>query len=204
MSLISRTGRGAVLDIISSRYNLGYLVVIDEEHYKIHRGEHFVVQDYEEEVDAGPSNAKHWHLKVPQTKTRCHTTFSIRCGGPAVAEVFSDATVSDNGVELQSLNNDNNNTSNMPEMFLYKNAVVTDVGTRCKVYMIGTKNLNQNSSMGGMVERAREMILKNDSSYIFRVTSFFKDNPVSIAINWYEVPVYPDDYPAGGSGGPEE
>lgn len=185
MPLIDTDGNKVELDTLTSDYNSGYIVMISQEHHKIHSGQHFFCDDYDTSVDT--LTPKNWLIVAPNTATRCHIIFEIKSSGAGLLEGYVGSTITDNGTLSFRRNNDGNST-NTPEMLVYKDTVASELGTIQAYEWLGSAGINANKGIGGSGVREQEIILKQDIKWLVRFTPEADDTKVSFSINWYEVP----------------
>lgn len=158
------------------------IITISTEHDRIHDGNHFTCQDYDEDVDI--ATPKYWHFKTSAT-LRDHLVFSLRAVASGVVEFFEEPTLTDDGVGLTCQNNDREST-NTASSNVYENPTVSADGTRLLVNVVGSNAGNAASREGGVTSRAREFILKKSTSYIVKFTTDDNDDQVSCCFEWYE------------------
>lgn len=159
------------------------LCTIHVEHHEIHEGHHFTCQDYDSSVDN--ASPKYWHLKAPDTSTRCHLVMALSAAGPGVIEFFENPTTTGDGSALTIHNNDRNN-SNSAELAIYYDPTVTGDGTRLCVNVIGTNGATPIGGSGGNIKRENEYILKQNEQYIVKFTPTNDGTATSCCFEFYE------------------
>ena len=152
------------------------------EHYHVHSGLHFVLDDYDGEVNiAAP---KYWHLVAPDTNTEIHVYFSGSASNPGLFEIFEEPTVTADGVGLERVNN-YRDFGRVSELGAFKDPTVADDGTRLAVGLIGGGT--GIGRIGGTSSRPDELILKRGTAYLIKFTPSQNDTKVTINLSWYEV-----------------
>lgn len=157
-----------------------HVVAIDFEHYEIHEGDAYTL---EEVITLGSGATQNYILTVPDTTKWPH--FGYECEGSfgVTVEMFrgSDRTPT----TLQTAINRNHNSLNTAGMTIHKgySGGTTD-GTKVLWSKSGT-----GTSGGKVAERSSESterILKQDTQYTFRITSAAASNDIAISFSWYE------------------
>lgn len=157
----------------------GIIVVLDNEQYRIHEGQHFFATDHDNDIDVETS--KYWHVIAPDSSTDVHLKFTLHLDDPGKIEVFEAPTTTANGTSITVFNNDRN-SANTADLTLYSDPTVSADGNLIYVERIGT-----NKSAGGKLRRNQEIILKYSAAYLIKVTTDANDNEASIEFHWYEV-----------------
>lgn len=158
------------------------LEVIDYEHHEIHSGSHYYICNFEVLDDAASIDLA---ITTPNTTKWTHMTFDISGTSQTEFRIYETATVT-GGTAGTPLNN-NRNSANISVVTVVKNPTVTVLGNLIFAQSSGlaaaTPNKAENS---GVVSRNREIILKQNTTYIFRITSRQDDNIISYCGEWYE------------------
>jgi hypothetical protein len=157
------------------------LQVIDYAHHEIHGGSHYFYDSHHDVAKAGVIE----HLIItPDTLAWAHMVIGTgSTAGQIVVELFEDATVSANG-SLETTRNRNRNVADNNTTLIYEAPTVTGDGNLLDSSVFGTE---KNSSTGGGDRGNSEIILKQDTIYLFRVTE--RDvlaTTVNITFDWYE------------------
>jgi hypothetical protein len=157
------------------------LQVIDYAHHEIHSGSHYFYDSHHDVLKAGVIE----HLIItPNTTKWAHMVVGVgSTAGQIVAEFFEDTTVSANGA-LEPTRNRNRNVADNNTTLIYETPTVTGDGTLLDSAVFGTE---KNSSLGGGDRGNSEIILKQDTIYLFRVTELnVLATTVNITFDWYE------------------
>ena len=156
------------------------LVYVDFAHSKIHAGEHFMYTDCLE-LDSAATQV--YLLTTPNTTTLSHLSFSIEGSAITALDVYEGADRT--GTTAQTIFNNNRNSLNTSVNTLHKGVSggTTD-GTKIWCHKSGSAT-NQSLS-GASSEQASEIILKQNTKYLLRVTSSTVDNLVNLKLGWYE------------------
>lgn len=184
--LVDIDGLPMELDSIASgRPTYGYQVFVEVEHHKIHEGAHFTKQLCDYEVDI--ASPKYVLLRAPDTATRIHQNMEVSASGAINIQLFEDPSLNSDGTPLVVYNNDRNSLLT-PEMLLFEDPDVLsdgidDIVTHC----VGTPGIGAAFSIGGNSRRERELIFKQNTDYVVKVTPDANDTIVSICVEWYEV-----------------
>jgi len=167
----------------SGEDGVGYPVVINMEHHKLHEGWHFECQEDDQDVD----DVKYFLIKAPDTATRIHYLFNMRSSLNGTVEFFRSPTFTDSGTTLTAYNNDDNST-NEASLLLWEDPTITDTGPARKlVNIIGSDGLNPNGSQGGFTNRSNEEILGQGLYYLIVYTPESSNQRINKCSSWYEV-----------------
>lgn len=158
------------------------LITLDFPHHELHEGHHFFYTDAVA-LDSGqlqnyllttPNTIKHIHLVMHHDGTAI-TTFEFFEG--------TDRT----GTTLQTLFNNNRNSSNTPGMTIHKGVSGGSIdGTRLRFYKSGDATGNSSKQPAESRNEA-EIILRAGTKYIMRITSGTNGNLTNAQFYWYEV-----------------
>jgi len=162
---------------------------LDYEHHEIHEGDHFV---YHDQVELGSNGTQDYLITVPDmyglkfenSKKWAHLTFTV--SGSAITEYQIYEDTDKTGTTAQTAINNNRNSTNTPLVTIKKGTSggTTD-GTKLPLGM--KSGSAQGSSRTGMESsRSSEIILKNNTKYIIRITSGTAANLCNIQLSWYE------------------
>jgi len=153
------------------------LMTIDYEHHEIHSGSHFYICGYE---TLGNGAATTFTVITPNTTEWAHMTFSIYGTQAIIFEVKEGATVNTTGTATTPLNNDRN-SAHTSVLTIRNGDTFTGEGTTIYSAYIGA---GRNS---GDITHNKELILKQNTTYIFRITNTQATNTVtSYCGEWYE------------------
>jgi hypothetical protein len=174
------------------------LEVIDYAHHEIHSptleqlremelwqsfaGSHYFVKGFT--TLAETTDTVDFCLQTPDTTKWAHLIFSIQGTGETGFEIFEDAIFSTDGAVVTPINN-NRNSSNVSGLGLYVDSTVTTDGNSIYTSLVGT-TLTPSKASGGDVGREAEIILKQNTGYIFRFTTGSTGNTIDYGARWYE------------------
>jgi hypothetical protein len=180
--IIGSEGFVLELDNITTDVKRGRMVIVDAEQHAVNLGERFSVYDYDGDVDS----AKYWHLRTPIAPALTHIRLTVTASKSGTLETFRDAVLTDNGVELETIN-DNHCSSCCCEFKVYKDPVVTSDGDRTGAYVIGSDSVSPVGGSGGDLDREKTTILKQDSSYLAKFTPQSTDTRVAFELHFVEI-----------------
>ena len=153
------------------------LNVIEYEHHEIHAGSHYNVCGY---TTLGNEAVLNFTVVTPNTTKWTHMSFDITGTGALSVQTFEGATVDTPGSAVTAYNNDRN-SSNTSGLTIRTGDTFTDDGTQIWGAYGGALKT------AGFIGRDREIILKQNTTYIFRITNALaQDNVVSYCGEWYE------------------
>lgn len=158
------------------------LQTIDYEHHEIHSGDHFFYCNF---ATLGSGASIDFGVTTPNTTKWAHVTFEI--SGTSQTEFYIyEASAFTGGTTVTAINN-NRNSATASTLVIVANPTVTSVGTLLSMQSKGLAGTNPASAdSAGVTERNREIIFKQNTKYILRITSRDTNNIVSYCANWYE------------------
>jgi len=153
------------------------LEIVEREHHEIHEGTHFFICDYQSFSNA---EVVDFTVVTPNTTEWSHMVFNIEGSGAVSMSIFETAVVDTPGTAVLSYNN-NRNSANTTGLTIRIGDTFTDTGT--EIYK-QSKGANKKV---GIVTRNREIILKQNKTYLFRITNETSSaNIISWCMEWYE------------------
>lgn len=152
------------------------LQTMNYEHHEIHEGNHYNYADYDNDVAS--SEIINFVMTTPNTATRIHFYFNIFSSLGATLELF-EGTVATGGASIAPRNNERN-SDNESTVTLVKDPTITNDGVRASGFLVGANR------EAGMIDRDREFVLKQNTSYLVRITSLANSNGISWDAEWYE------------------
>lgn len=157
-------------------YSNGQMVV-SFEHHEIHEGNHYTIAGHQTFSNA---EVVDFTVVTPNTTKWLNMTFSIKGSGALSIDVKEGATVSATGTALTPINN-NRNSSNTSGGTFRTGDTFSGEGTLIYSEYDGANRTT------GFIERSAEMILKQNTTYIFRITNqTASNNEISYRGDWYE------------------
>lgn len=155
------------------------LKVIDYSHAELHSGAHYFARSW---ITLGNSESAELLIVTPDTERWAHMIFQGSGeDGEILAEIYEDAVTSDDGVR----DNERNRNRNFPDdntTFVYRGPVVSNLGT-----LLADNVFGSGKSSGGGGRDAEEILLKQNTKYIFRVTNnTVSANKINWTLDWYE------------------
>lgn len=156
------------------------LQVLSHEHAEVHSGDHYF---YNDRIALGNGASQDYIITTPDTTKWGHWLYKV-VGGLGVDINIYEAT-DRNGTTLQTTLNSNRNSVNTAGLTVHKGQTggTTD-GTLIMANGFGT---GTSGGSGGETSREEEIILKQNTKYLFRVTNRATvSNPVTIKLTWYE------------------
>lgn len=157
------------------------IVVSQIEHKEIHEGNSF---SYRDVITLGAAGVQDYLITTPNTTTWAHFGYEFEGQSEVLLDFYEGTDKS--GVALQSNVFDRNrNTHNAATTTIHKG---TSGGT-----VDGTLILSRVSGSatgagkgGAQVGEGQERVLKQNTKYIFRLTSAGASNKISLRLSWYE------------------
>lgn len=160
---------------------IGYLVVIDELHHKIHEGKLFQIEHYDTDSDGGDTTDTRILLKVGSKEV--HFEFLAVADTEGELILSEAPTASDNGTSL-TINNRDRTSTLTSEVSAYYGPTITGDGLVLADYYLPA---TQQST--GQTDSREEWILAPNTDYMVRFTPSSDNANVSIHIDFYEIEV---------------
>ena len=152
-------------------------MVINYEHHEIHAGSHYFITGNQ---SFSNGQVVDFTMTTPNTTKWCHLLFTIDGTYAVSAEIKEAATVDTPGTAVTPRNS-NRNYTDSSTMTVRVGDTFTDEGTS-----ISDRYSGQNK-VSGTVTRSSELILKQNTVYIFRITNESTSaNIISWDAIWYE------------------
>lgn len=159
-------------------------VGIDFPHHQIHEGNHFFASDY---VDLNTAGTLILAISTASgTGTDVHFRSDITAAAATTMTLYEGATVS-GGTTITAINN-NRGSSNTSELTIVKDPTITVSGTVISNNKVGSTSGNPHNLYGGHADRDSELILKDNTTYLYYITSNADSNAVDYSLSWYELP----------------
>lgn len=155
---------------------------IDYPHHEIHDGWHFFYESYSALED---TDAVDIAVQTADSKKWLHFVWQVLSKGEITFQVYEGSTITWDGTNLVARNN-NRNSANVSSLVEFQEGpTVTAVGTLLAEAVVGSAS-NPNQGIPGGGERNNEVILAQDTVYLFRITSGVNGNIASYLAEWYE------------------
>jgi hypothetical protein len=156
------------------------MMIIDYSHHEVHAGSHFL---YTDAVLLASEAAQDYLITTPNTTKWAHMTFVLEGSAITQFELYEGADR--DGTTPQTVGNSNRNSAVAATTTVHKGTSggTTD-GTRLHLYKSGSAT--QQSRSGGGTRNDDELILKQNTKYILRVTSGTNGNLTNVRMSWYE------------------
>ena len=158
------------------------LQTIDYAHHEIHSGSHYYYSSHHDQAKNTINN----HLIItPNTTKWAHMIFAYSStGGQVNIELSEGATYSNIGAVDPVFNRDRNSLKANTTV-VYENPVIASQGTVIFSQKLGVND--KKISIGGDQRGSNEIILKQNTVYLFRATELNVDATViNIEFDWYE------------------
>ena len=175
-NLVSRNGN---LD-----NNTQAVLAIDYEHHEVHAGSHFTFSAIDADLDIIDTMA--FIITTPNTTKWAHMIFLVN-GQLATKVELLETTTRGLGVTQLDYNNDRNSADTSGIAI----CIMGDGGSDGTVIFTDRFGIDTGVGIGkvaggGASRGTHEWILKQNTKYLFRVTSATDDNVASVGLSWYE------------------
>jgi len=156
------------------------LLTLDYAHHEVHEGSHFF---YTNSLDLGSGISQVYLLTTPDTTKWVHMTFNYEHIAVLQFALFEGADRV--GTTLQTAFNNNRNSLNTPGLVVHKGI---SGGTTDGVQMVNDLfgYSSGNSRVGGGDRNDHELLLKQNTKYLIRLTSSTADQLIVLRLIWYE------------------
>ena len=156
----------------------GSIQSVEYEHHEIHSGSHYNLCDYV--LGQGLNDTIEFVVTTPNTTKWGHLTFSVFSSTGAIIDTFEGTTGVVGGTTLTPRNNNRNSVNTSAMTVIQDPASIVDDGNDAGGYLAGANR------SAGFVSRDNEVILKQNTTYLFRITSLAASNNISWCFEWYE------------------
>ncbi|GAF84061.1 unnamed protein product, partial [marine sediment metagenome] len=161
----------------------GAMKMIDYSHHEIHGGGAYTLSQRSAVNAFDIAAPMSFSIVTPNTTRWAHMVISGECNTPAFWELFEDNGVAANfdvagGVIVNSINR-NRNSANASGLLVTTAPVITQATVAA---LIASEAIAKSSSGG---ER-HEFMLRQNTQYLVRATSYADNNEGSLSLNWYE------------------
>lgn len=154
------------------------LQVIEYEHHEIHSGSHYNYCDYSLNESSG--NTIELVITQPDTAKWAHVTFEFYASEGATIELYEGTSGVTGGTTITPRNNNRNSINTSVLTIIKDPAAITTDGTRAAGFLAG------GGRTAGFSSRDKENVLKQNTSYLIRITSLAVSNDISWCGEWYE------------------
>jgi hypothetical protein len=151
--------------------------MIDYSHHEIHAGSHFFICDYDDSIAI--NETIDFVVITPNTTTWSHMELDFASISGASLQVYEGASAVVGGTPVTPFNN-NRNSATASTLTIIKDPTSITTGARIAGYLAGANRVS------GIVSREQEIILKQNTTYLFRFTSLANSNAISFCGEWYE------------------
>lgn len=159
----------------------GAVTTIDFAHHEVHDGDHFFVDGF---GTVGVGTSIDFTIVTPNTTRWSHMLFNIETTQPTEIYIYEANNLGTGGTAATPINN-NRNSLGTSTLVIKQGQTVGTLGTLLSSKAVGAPGVAGKSS-GGMASRVDEMILKQNSNYLYRITSRGGTNIISYQGYWYE------------------
>jgi len=184
MSIMSTLDHGQIIRKVYDDY-VDCNGVIEAEHKQIHLGRHFFICGFETENNNGTII---FIVVTPNSDIYTHMTFEIQGTSQTEIYIYEGSTYNPaTGTAGTPLNNNRNSTTTS-SLTVVKDPTITADGTLLFSQSKGLGGATPNAADSeGITRREREIILKKNTVYQFKIVSKDNTNIISYCGEWYEV-----------------
>ena len=147
------------------------------EHHEIHNGSHFFISNY---TTLGNGATIDFGVQTPDSTKFSHMTFEVEGSQQIIAVLYEVSDYDADGTAITPVNN-NRNSPTTSTLGVRSDPTVNTAGNQLYAQSKGANRV------AGFVTRNRELVLRRNTKYLFRVTNgATNDNVVSYNAEWYE------------------
>lgn len=165
------------------------MTTIEYDHHEIHSGSHYFMAGTVT-LDSATSDFTDFCVITPDTTKWAHMTFALDAVGQFSFAVYEDAVFDTDGAAATAFNNNRNsaNTSGLEITTGASNVSIVSSDGVTAIFGPVTygKDGNVTQVTGGVLGRGREIVLKQNTKYIFRIDSATAANAINYYAEWYE------------------
>lgn len=156
----------------------GSFTTVGYEHHEIHAGSHYFICDYS--LDEANGATIEFVLTTDDSTKWMHSTLDYSASDGATLEVYKDPTGITGGTTLTPVNNNGNSANTSLATIIKDPTSITSVGVRAAGFIAG------GGRTAGFNQREREIVLEQNTAYLFRITSLAVSNDIGWCFEWYE------------------
>lgn len=177
----SQNAKRVILSEKNIDVHTGSVKTIDYAHSEIHSGDHFFYQDAQE---LGTGVSQNYLITTPNNTKWAHIIFSL--DGNGVTEFLLYEASDRNGTTLENIYNNNRNSIKTSGLTIHKGTTggTTDGTLLLKEYKGGSSGGVSRTS--AISREDDELILKQNTKYLLKVTSSSATNLTNVKMSWYE------------------
>lgn len=174
-----QSGNNMKVSVDQTEPTTNSLKTIAYSHAELHSGTHYYSRGY---ATLGSGAIQNLLVVTPNTTRWAHMVVQATGeDGAVIFEVFEGAVTSNNGTR----DNERNRNRNMPDdntTLVYLAPTITSDGVS-----LGASKFGSGKTSGGGGRDSEEVILKQNTKYIFRITNAtVSNNTVNWVLDWYE------------------
>lgn len=151
---------------------------VEYAHHEIHEGDHYFVKGW---MDLTNGQVFDFLATTPDTLKWAHMLVEFGAEAESNITIYEGTTTSADGTPVTAVNRDRN-SSNTAGLVITHTPTVTGVGTQIASYKMGSMQKS-----GGTVRANAELILKQNTKYLIRITNDTAlNNWLDYLADWYE------------------
>lgn len=162
------------------------VIKIDFEHHELHEGDHYYIAG-STTLDSASTDLVDFAIVTPNTTKWAHMTFALSSVGQYTFSIYEGVSFDSDGTPVTAFNN-NRNSANTSGLEITTDPSNFTPASSDIIY--GPQTFGQDGTIievtGGNTARTREIILKQNTKYIFRIDSGTAANVINYVAEWYE------------------
>jgi len=158
------------------------LQTIDYAHHEIHAGSHFKASY--QDTSMATNDTITLLFVTPDTTEWAHWVLTGQATGAVVIQLYEGTTTSSNGTAVTVVNRNRNISGTANTTLVYHTPTVTTDGTKIVEKWLGSEGFKED--VGGGIRGDSELILKQNTKYLIRLTAVSNGIKGAIGGDWYE------------------
>lgn len=178
-SVQGQTGHNLKVSVDQVEPTTNSLKVIEYSHSELHSGTHYYSRGY---ATLGNGAVQNILVVTPNTTKWAHMVVQASGeDGAVIFEVFEGAVTSNNGTKDNERNRNRNFPDNNTTIVYYAPTIISNGVS------LGASKFGSSNKSGGGGRDSEEVILKQNTKYIFRITNAITlANTINWVLDWYE------------------
>jgi hypothetical protein len=158
------------------------LVAINYEHHEVHNNNLYMVSDYAT-VDDG--NTRELLIETPDSLEWAHFTFEV-IGTYETTVQFYEATTKTTGTSMTEINHNRNSSNTTNVVVTHTPGSSGDGSLIFQAKFGGDTGPAMAGGIRGNIRPEQELMLKQNTKYLLRITSGTDSNNITTLMGWYD------------------
>lgn len=159
----------------------GVQTTIDYEHHEVHAGSHFF---YTDSASLNDGLSTSYVIQTPNTTKWAHMTFAATGNAITTVDLYESIDLTGVGAR-QTIPNSNRNSASTSGLEIW-DAIAPGAPGGTLIWTMKSGSATAQSRAGITTDHSNEIILKQNTRYMIRVTSGTANNLTNLQLEWYE------------------